>query len=149
MDGVLLEVHNQKERCYDWIHVAATSHIQIWSLLISQGPTDIIITLSILVVRHSLVSVYPTPTKYVSASDHHQGMSLGFCEDPSPVPARPGCWHWFLCTLHLLLADCVHGFAYHALKLISALKFPPSEGVPLSTLWVGYHIYSRGLSIKG
>jgi hypothetical protein len=34
----------------------------------------------------------------------------------------------------LLSTDYVHGIADHALKLLSALKFPPSEDVPLSTL---------------
>jgi hypothetical protein len=34
MDGVLLEVCNQKEGCYAWILDAATSHIQTWRLLI-------------------------------------------------------------------------------------------------------------------
>jgi hypothetical protein len=33
-----------------------------------------------------------------------------------------------------LLADCVHGIAGRALKLIYALKFPPSEDVTLLTL---------------
>jgi hypothetical protein len=33
-----------------------------------------------------------------------------------------------------LLSDCVHDIASRALKLISALKFPPSKDVSLSTL---------------
>jgi hypothetical protein len=47
MDGILLEVRNQKEPCYAWILYAATSHIRTWSRCYSQGTTDAIITLSV------------------------------------------------------------------------------------------------------
>jgi hypothetical protein len=43
--------------------------------------------------------------------------------------------------LALLLANCVHGIADHALKLIFVSNFPPTECVPLSTLWSGHHEY--------
>jgi hypothetical protein len=45
--------------------------------------------------------------------------------------------HWLLILAHpiaFLLADCALGIADRALKLISALKFPPSEDVSLLTL---------------
>jgi hypothetical protein len=38
MDGVLLEVRNQEERCYAWILDAATSHIWTWRLSIFPSP---------------------------------------------------------------------------------------------------------------
>jgi hypothetical protein len=34
------------------------------------------------------------------------------------------------CTLRLLLADCVHGIAYHALKLICSLSFDQQKMFP-------------------
>jgi hypothetical protein len=40
-----------------------------------------------------------------------------------------------------LLVDCAHGIASRALKLIFALKFPPSEDVPLWAMRAGHHIY--------
>jgi hypothetical protein len=96
----------------------------------------------VLTTRHGIASVYPTPTRYVSASDHHHEYVLGFSRripslfrhamDASTDPHIPTC---------CLLAEWVHDIADHALKLISALKFPPSKDVPLSTLWAGYHVY--------
>jgi hypothetical protein len=49
----------------------------------------------------------------------------------------------------LLLADYVHDITGHALKLILTSKFPPLEDDSLSTLWVGHHIYFRGLFAEG
>jgi hypothetical protein len=76
----------------------------------------------------------PSPTKYVSTSDHHQGMPLGFCEDLPHVLARRGCWHRFSCTRRLLLANQVCGISNHALKLISTPKIPSSEDVSIAGL---------------
>jgi hypothetical protein len=98
---------------------------------------------------HSIASVYPDPTKYVSASNRHLDTFMGFCRDPSPVPSRHGWWHRFSCTLRLLLADWVRGISNCALRLSSALELPPSEGVPLSPLWAGDQFYFRGSSAKG
>jgi hypothetical protein len=96
MDGILLEIHNRKERCYTLILSAATSHIQTWSHCYSRGTTDTIITLFV------------------------------WCSDTSwllvHIPMHPPAF---------LLVNCAYGIASHALKLISAPTFPPSEDVPL------------------
>jgi hypothetical protein len=94
MDVVLLEVCNRKERCYAWVFVARTGHLQTQSLLVFQGPTDIIITLFVLVVWHILVSVYPTPTKYNFRLWPPSWCILGFCKDSSLVPPHHECWQW-------------------------------------------------------
>jgi hypothetical protein len=46
-------------------------------------------------------------------------------------------WLLVLILMHpptILIIDCAHGITGRALKRISALKFQPSEDVPLSTL---------------
>jgi hypothetical protein len=48
MDGVLLEVHNRKERCRVWSPVATTSHVRTLSMLFFQDSTCTSITLFIL-----------------------------------------------------------------------------------------------------
>jgi hypothetical protein len=79
----------------------------------------------VLATRHSFASVYPTLTKYISTFGYHQGTPLGFHKRFLPCPAMS----WMLVLIlryppAFLLVDCVHGISDHALKLISALKFP-------------------------
>jgi hypothetical protein len=45
MDGVVLKVRNQKERCHAWSLVATTSHVRIVSVLLFQDSTSTSTTL--------------------------------------------------------------------------------------------------------
>jgi hypothetical protein len=96
---------------------------------------------------HSIANMYPSPTQYVSAFDHHMGMFLGFCRGPSLAPSCLGCVHWSSRTLHLWLANQVHDTSNHALKLCS--KDFTLKRCSLLTLWAGHHLYFGGLSAEG
>jgi hypothetical protein len=64
--------------------------------------------------RHTLTTVYPTLTKYVPASDHHQGTSLGCRKGIPPLPR------------HIMDAGTVSPFAYQlSFDQLSAWHFWP------------------------
>jgi hypothetical protein len=103
----------------------------------------------VLTTWQSIVSMYPAPTRHdlpAVTMMIHLGV---FRENSSLVPPHLRCWHWSSYTHLSSLGQLSSNIASLALKLISALKFPPTEDVPLSTLWAGHHIYFCGLSVEG
>jgi hypothetical protein len=64
------------------------------------------------------------------------------------VPAHLGYWHWFPCTRLPSSGHSAHDIVGRALKLILTSKFPPSEDVPLLTLWAGHHTYFHRLFVE-